>query len=352
MFDLVEQDLSKSESVKNEPAIPKVDVVVYTMPEKFRRTVKASNSKFILIVIGVLVFFAITATVLFLIFTQTKQPIPEQVIAPSPEAQKDQPSSIQETATSTETIQEGFESGLEATSTPLTQELSEEQPQMEQPSQEEQPQESVAEPEGVQEGVLPGVDTDADGLTDVEERLYKTNSQVQDTDGDQFSDGEELGNLYDPIRMDGSRLEISGLVSPFTNRTFSYSFYYPASWSARAVNQSDREIVISPATGEFFSISVQDNPSQLSAVDWYVSSVDPSADTSQLKTLSLNNWSAVLNPSARAAYLVKIDTTGAVLAPYVYVLTYDPNTSDQVQFQTTFMMMIRSFVFTDLSFVR
>ena len=54
----------------------------------------------------------------------------------------------------------------------------------------------------------------------------------------------------------------------------------------------------------------------------------------------------------RAAYLVKTDTAGAILAPYVYVLAYNPNTSVEAQFQATFMMMIRSFVFTDLSFVR
>ncbi len=336
MFDLVEEDFSKQESIVKETAIPKVDAVVYTMPEKFRRTVKASNSKFVLIIIGVLVFLAITATVLFLVFTQTKEPVIEKIIPPVVPAV-----SVVQDATSTEVTQEPSQdtqrSNEEATSTPPIDEVATSTPLTSPP---------------VADGPVPGIDSDSDGLTDAEERLYTTNSQVQDTDGDGFSDGEELGNLFDPNRADGARLEISGLVSPFTNRTFSYSLFYPASWSARAANQSDKELVIGSATGEFFSVAVQDNPSQLSAVDWYVSFIDPSADTSTLKTLSLNNWSAVLNPTSRAAYLVKIDATGAILAPYVYVLSYNPNTSAETQFQTTFMMMVRSFVFTDLSFVR
>lgn len=327
MFDLVEEDLSKQE-VKKEASIPMIDAVVYTMPEKFRRTVKASNSKFVLIIIGVLVFLSITATVLFLIFTQVK---PSPDISPIifvEEKKVEQIVPTEESATSTQSVEETPEVFEEATSTPTVL------------------------PPPVSDGPVPGLDSDVDGLTDVEERLYNTNSQVQDTDGDGFSDGEEFGNLYDPIRADGARLEVSGIVSPFTNRTFSYSLFYPASWSARAVNQSDREVVIGSTTGEFVSIAIQDNPSQLSAIDWYVSFKDPSADTAVLKTVSLNNWSAVLDPTDRAAYLVKTDASGAILAPYVYVLAYNPNTSAEVQFQTTFMMMIRGFVFTDLSFVR
>jgi len=42
----------------------------------------------------------------------------------------------------------------------------------------------------------PGVDTDADGLTDIEETVkYKTNPNVADTDGDGLNDGDEI-NLY------------------------------------------------------------------------------------------------------------------------------------------------------------
>lgn len=41
-------------------------------------------------------------------------------------------------------------------------------------------------------------DSDLDGLTDVEEEIYKTNKDSYDTDGDGRSDGEEVRFGYDP----------------------------------------------------------------------------------------------------------------------------------------------------------
>lgn len=44
------------------------------------------------------------------------------------------------------------------------------------------------------------VDADCDGLTDAEEKLYKTNSSNSDTDGDGYSDGVEVKSGYDPTK--------------------------------------------------------------------------------------------------------------------------------------------------------
>ncbi len=41
-------------------------------------------------------------------------------------------------------------------------------------------------------------DSDKDGLSDLEERLYHTNPNNPDTDGDGYKDGEEVKNGYDP----------------------------------------------------------------------------------------------------------------------------------------------------------
>jgi lipoprotein-anchoring transpeptidase ErfK/SrfK len=49
---------------------------------------------------------------------------------------------------------------------------------------------------GLARGV--GADADADGLRDVDEAIYKTNPAIPDTDGDGFSDGEEVFNSFDP----------------------------------------------------------------------------------------------------------------------------------------------------------
>lgn len=47
--------------------------------------------------------------------------------------------------------------------------------------------------------IRPGIDTDSDGLTDIEEqRIYFTNPSNPDSDGDSFIDGNEVYHLYDP----------------------------------------------------------------------------------------------------------------------------------------------------------
>lgn len=44
------------------------------------------------------------------------------------------------------------------------------------------------------------VDSDQDGLSNEEERLYKTDPQKRDTDGDSYSDGVEVKSGYDPLK--------------------------------------------------------------------------------------------------------------------------------------------------------
>jgi hypothetical protein len=44
------------------------------------------------------------------------------------------------------------------------------------------------------------VDSDQDGLSNEEERLYKTNPNEKDTDGDSYTDGVEVKSGYDPLR--------------------------------------------------------------------------------------------------------------------------------------------------------
>jgi len=53
-------------------------------------------------------------------------------------------------------------------------------------------------------------DGDADGLSDLEERLYHTNPAKEDTDGDGYKDGEEVDNGYDPASKLSAGAEATG----------------------------------------------------------------------------------------------------------------------------------------------
>jgi hypothetical protein len=65
--------------------------------------------------------------------------------------------------------------------------------------------------------VLPpgGLDSDSDGLTDVEEPLYGTDVRNPDADSDGFLDGNEVFHLYNPAARSSVRLLDSGLVKLF-----------------------------------------------------------------------------------------------------------------------------------------
>lgn len=52
-------------------------------------------------------------------------------------------------------------------------------------------------------------DLDNDGLSDAWEIKFKTNPIIADTDGDGFKDGEEADYGFDPARGDGARLDVS-----------------------------------------------------------------------------------------------------------------------------------------------
>lgn len=54
-------------------------------------------------------------------------------------------------------------------------------------------------------------DTDGDGLSDEEEKIYGSDSQKVDTDGDGYKDGDEVRNGYDPIVAGSARLDYSKL---------------------------------------------------------------------------------------------------------------------------------------------
>ncbi|MBI4253352.1 hypothetical protein HY623_04240 [Candidatus Uhrbacteria bacterium] len=346
MFDLIEEDLANEKSTNaSDVQFREEDHPVYTMPTTYRRDqrAKGSNRKILFIIFGTLFVVAIAATALFLFLSQ-----PKQAVTPIQQTQSTAPTTQEDTAKAT------TEEASSETEAP--------------PDQEQQPVPEASEggekkeQEGEQQGVtavkpdttavpLLGIDADQDGLTDLEERLYSTKSDSADTDADSFVDGDEIKNLYDPLRGEQSRLDVSGLVNTYTNQTYQYSLLYPSSWVAQSTDRTDREVMISSASGEFFTITVQPNPNRLTPVDWYVSQAPPGADTSRLQSFSYDTWSGVMTDDSLHVYLTRSEGDPQKQT-VMYQLKYNLNTKNELNFFTTLQMMLRSFIFTDLSFVK
>ncbi len=186
--------------------------------------------------------------------------------------------------------------------------------------------------------VQSSLDTDNDGLTDVEETLYHTEVNNPDSDTDTTPDGQEILNLTDPNQQaEGAQLAASGLINVYTNPTYSYSFFYPSSWLARAIPETNnQEVLVITNTGEFFSITVENNPEGLKPVEWYLRQ-SPSIDQSLLYSTIVNNQEAVWNPEHLTLYIQKDSR--------IYILSYNVGTEKEANFKTSFELMINSFQF-------
>ena len=78
----------------------------------------------------------------------------------------------------------------------------------------------------------PSKDSDSDGLTDIEERMYGTDYRNPDSDSDTFLDGNEVFHRYDPIGLAPSTLLDTGSVKLFSDTTLPFTVFYPTSWKS------------------------------------------------------------------------------------------------------------------------
>lgn len=197
-----------------------------------------------------------------------------------------------------------------------------------------------------QEIVIFGEDSDKDKLSDVEERMYKTDQKKPDTDMDGILDGAEVKNLYDPTKGESALLKNSGLVDIFSNTTYQYTFFYPKlpdEWAVGVVDQSQKEVLATAATGEYISVRVEDNPQKLSVLDWYTMVYATGKPAESMQSMFFGQWNALMREDGMVYYLVRKDERGGTLTPYVYVLSYTSNAKKELNYFTTFQMLVKSF---------
>jgi len=183
----------------------------------------------------------------------------------------------------------------------------------------------------------PGVDTDSDGLTDAEERLYGTDFRNPDTDGDSFLDGNEVFHRFDPLGFAPSTLLDTGSVDVFTslNLTPGFDVYYPMAWPNPSAG-------IETVTGAVFAtdstarmlVDVQRKAEGQTFQDWYAATV-----VNLTGTLTPSETKEGYTTYRRSdAFVSYIDTP-----THVFVFTYNLGTELRIEYLQTFEMMINSF---------
>jgi hypothetical protein len=178
-------------------------------------------------------------------------------------------------------------------------------------------------------------DTDNDGLTDEEEKIYQTNALKPDTDGDGYTDGVEALNLYNPIGFKPNRLIDSNTVKVYLNPTYKYSIYYPLDWVAQSVDANNQEVMFTSPTGEFVQVTVEDNSLKMAVTDWYLAQAPGVAAIDLKPVTTKEKIEGIVSPDALMAYIPYSDK--------IYIIKYDIGTRAEVNFFQTFQMMSNSF---------
>ncbi|MCX6740136.1 MAG: hypothetical protein NTZ49_02825 [Candidatus Parcubacteria bacterium] len=182
------------------------------------------------------------------------------------------------------------------------------------------------------------LDSDSDGLTDVEEDLYQTEKRKADTDGDGYSDGDELKNLFNPKEAGGATLQTSGLVNTYSNQLYKYEILYPASWLAKPEDQSLLAIIFLSSTEEDVHISLEENKDKMDLVNWYLS-ISANVDLGSLQSLTTKSgYSALVSPDKLTYYV-----QGIADPERIYVIHFNIGNKTEVDFLSTFIMMVNSF---------
>ncbi|MEK7606708.1 MAG: hypothetical protein AAB444_00715 [Patescibacteria group bacterium] len=177
-------------------------------------------------------------------------------------------------------------------------------------------------------------DIDADGLTALEETLFKTGETQPDSDSDGYLDGHEVINLYNPGGTAPEKLEAAGLATFYKNALFSYEFLYPSGWKPEAADADGRLITFKTDTTETVSVESLDNPDDLTLSDWYRRRVNDASPVLRDIT-SKSGATGLATPEGLHAYFLGKKT--------VYVLTYHSGTEAVVNFPRAFELLQVSF---------
>ncbi|MFA6306609.1 MAG: hypothetical protein WCV70_02080 [Patescibacteria group bacterium] len=348
MFNFFRKNKSgQTEAIKEEiqgPALKepvKADnIAIHVMPERFRnQPVKKDSAKttgLVIIIGGAVVLLIASAGLYYFLFRKPSVVITQE---PSLTAENNQPTEASQAGEKTEKKPEASSAltatGTEITTLPLGGETATTTIATTTP-------EIASGEEGLSLRV--GADGDNDGLTDMEEILLNASAIVPDTDGDGYTDGSELINLYNPAGA--GKLTANSNISLYENKTFSYDLLYPTTWQT-SVNGGDDSLMFKTGDNQFVQVIVQPNVDKQALDAWYME---------QLGVLTINEtdrvsgsnlptgqagWQGIKSPDGLNIYLIDKKQN------YIFSLTYNPGGGNILEYFNIFQMMVKSFNLKD-----
>ncbi len=188
----------------------------------------------------------------------------------------------------------------------------------------------------------PAPDADNDNLSDMAEKLLGTNINNPDTDQDGYNDYQELLHLYNPAGK--GRLAENPLLATYTNKTFAFSFLYPAQWNAQKVD-GDQSVIFKTANDQFFQVVVQPNADNQTITAWYqkqfnVSAIKSSQFISGAGPDGANHWQGIKTEDGLTAYITPAKQD------IILTITYSPGANNTLYFSAIMDMILASLNFS------
>lgn len=179
-----------------------------------------------------------------------------------------------------------------------------------------------------------GVDSDSDGLTDVEElRLFGTLVFNPDSDADSFLDGNEVFHLYDPMKINFARLSDSSVVKLYASQAGKFSLFVPASFSP--VESSDgMSVTWSIPSGENIKVTSYPNPAGNNAKTWFLLQF-PERTNEMMEAFTTKGGLSGLQTVDRLETIVE----GKGM---IYDVQYVLGVAKSIEYRMTYAMMLNS----------
>lgn len=176
-------------------------------------------------------------------------------------------------------------------------------------------------------------DSDSDGLTDIEERMYGTDYRNPDTDGDTFLDGNEVFHRYNPNGLAPLTLLDTGAVEVFSDLSLPFTVYYPVSWKA-VLDLVKKTVTFKSPNVAAILISWSTKEVDLTLEDWILRNVEEADITTLQASYTKEGYYTLRSEDDLVAYVEVGDS--------VYVLAYDLGSTTEISYIQTFAMMVNS----------
>ena len=159
------------------------------------------------------------------------------------------------------------------------------------------------------------------------------NPSSNDTDGDGYSDKEELHSLNNPAGP--GVINTSNSVNKYTNDSLGYELLYPSGWTYSSIG-GNGSVMFKAADNQSVQILSPSNPGLLPIDEWYHTEVSARA-IQDSQRISKNGWEGLYSPDGLTIYL------GYPGGSEVYVISYSPGFNSSFDYMNVFTLMVNSF---------